>query len=69
MKVLQAYAGHASRVRITGWLFLDNDHPTDLDRQRATLWEIHPVTRIEVWRVERSKGHTRRQGHWVTVAG
>jgi hypothetical protein len=69
MKTLESHEKHADKVRITGWLFLDNDHPTDLDRQRATLWEIHPVTRIDVWKVDRKKGHTGQKGHWVNIAG
>ncbi|HZU11508.1 MAG TPA: hypothetical protein VFB58_01600 [Chloroflexota bacterium] len=59
LRVLDRYRRKHVRVRITGWLFLDNDHSTDLDRQRATLWEIHPVTRIQVW----------DRGHWRTIAG
>jgi len=44
------------RVRITGWLLFDYqyDQRPDLrstrhDPARLTGWEIHPVTRIEVW--------------------
>jgi len=37
-------------VRISGWLMFDPAHRNHLNRYRATLWEIHPVTRIEVWR-------------------
>jgi hypothetical protein len=44
------------RVRITGWLFDDlihkgaaeNTHPRGLDNWRATVWEIHPITAIQV---------------------
>jgi hypothetical protein len=35
-------------VRISGWLMFDPDHPPHLGVFRATLWEIHPITRIEV---------------------
>lgn len=37
-------------VRISGWLMLDPDHRNHLNRFRSTLWEIHPITRIEVWK-------------------
>lgn len=37
-------------VRISGWLLFDPVHRNHLGRYRATLWEIHPITRIEVWR-------------------
>jgi hypothetical protein len=35
-------------VRISGWLMFDPDHPAHLGVFRATLWEIHPITKIEV---------------------
>lgn len=37
-------------VRISGWLMLDPDHRNHLKRFRSTLWEIHPITKIEVWK-------------------
>lgn len=51
----------APHVRVTGWLLLDPVHPmhirghcagscTTATFYRATLWEVHPVTKIEVWR-------------------
>jgi hypothetical protein len=39
-------AGH--HVRVSGWLLLDQEHPEQLHKTRATLWEIHPVMKIEV---------------------
>lgn len=44
-------------VRISGWLMMDPQHRNHLGRYRNTLWEIHPVTRIEV----------RRNGQWVSL--
>src|SRR4026209_2613597 len=52
---------NAARVRVTGFLMLDPVHPDHIRGKcssncagkkfhRATLWEIHPVTRIEVLR-------------------
>jgi hypothetical protein len=35
-------------VRISGWLMFDPDHPTHLGVFRTTLWEIHPIMKIEV---------------------
>jgi len=34
------------RVRIYGWLMLDQEHPGEVGKSRATLWEIHPITQI-----------------------
>lgn len=47
---LQALATSHTRVRVTGWLLYDQEHWNMIQkRQRGTLWEIHPVTRIQVW--------------------
>ena len=35
-------------VRISGWLMLDPEHRNHLNRYRNTLWEIHPLTKVEV---------------------
>jgi hypothetical protein len=40
----------ADSVRITGFLFYDPSHSNHLDRFRSTMWEIHPITRIEIIR-------------------
>jgi len=37
-------------VRISGWLFFDPEHPDQIGLTRGTLWEIHPVMQIEVWK-------------------
>jgi hypothetical protein len=37
-------------VRISGWTLLDPVHKAHLGVYRFTLWEIHPVTKIEVFR-------------------
>ena len=60
---------NAARVRVTGFLMLDPVHPNFIAGNcssncagkkffRATLWEIHPVTRIEVL----------RNGQWVDLS-
>lgn len=36
-------------VRVSGWLYFDPDHPYEIGRTRATLWEISPVMQIEVF--------------------
>lgn len=40
-------------VRISGWLMLDPEHRNHLDRYRSTLWEIHPITKVEVFKDNR----------------
>jgi hypothetical protein len=36
------------RVRVSGWLLMDAEHPDQLNRTRGSLWEIHPVIGVEV---------------------
>ena len=36
------------RVRLSGWLYFDPEHPGDLGLTRTTLWEINPVMQIQV---------------------
>ena len=40
---------HRVPVRVSGWLYFDPDHPQEIGRTRATLWEISPVMQIEVF--------------------
>jgi hypothetical protein len=35
-------------VRISGWLMLDPEHPDQVGKTRGTIWELHPIMRIEV---------------------
>jgi hypothetical protein len=50
-------AREKSRVRISGWLMFDPEHPEQLGKTRGTLWEIHPIMKMEV----------ERGGRWVDV--
>lgn len=45
-------------VRVTGFLLLDPTHKGHLTRYRGTLWEVHPVTEIEVFILGRG---------WITL--
>ena len=56
----QRNEANAVKVRITGWLMLDPVHPAHIRGKctqscdtktfyRATLWEVHPITRIDVF--------------------
>lgn len=37
------------RVRISGWLLLDPEHPDQVGKTRGTIWEVHPIMKIEVF--------------------
>ncbi len=47
-------------VRIQGWLLFDQEHPEQLGKTRATLWEIHPIMHIDL---------DQGGGNWVNVDG
>ncbi len=49
MKVLKRLSRDHARVRITGWLLYDHEHFDRIGINRISAWEIHPVTKIEVW--------------------
>ncbi len=40
------------KVRVSGWLLYNPEHPEQLGKTRGTLWEIHPVTKVEIWNGE-----------------
>lgn len=44
-------------VRISGWLLYDVEHVSVIGTQRATVWEVHPVTKIEI----------QQNGQWVDL--
>ena len=46
-----------TQVRISGWLMYDLEHVNVIGTQRATVWEVHPITRIEV----------QKNGQWVDL--
>lgn len=38
-----------TRVRISGWLMFDPDHPDQVGKTRGTTWEVHPIMKIALW--------------------
>jgi len=38
-----------SKIRISGWVTWDEEHPEQIGKERATLWEVHPIHKIEVY--------------------
>ena len=52
---LSPWVNSPSPVRISGWTMLDPEHTAHIGKYRSTLWEIHPITKIEVF----------RDGKWV----
>jgi hypothetical protein len=46
--VLDGLVNTNKQVRIGGWLMYDFEHVPEIGTERATVWEVHPITRIEV---------------------
>jgi hypothetical protein len=46
---LKPFVGTADSVRVSGYLLMDPVHKGHLGKYRRTLWEIHPIHRIEVF--------------------
>jgi uncharacterized protein YgiM (DUF1202 family) len=47
---LDTVVNQNTSVRISGWLLYDFEHTNAIGTQRASVWEVHPVTKIEVKR-------------------
>jgi hypothetical protein len=45
------------KVRISGWLMMDQEHPEQIGQYRTTVWEIHPIIGLDAW----------RNGAWVPL--
>lgn len=43
----------AEPVRISGLLIFDPEHRNHMGKYRQSMWEIHPITKIEVWKDEK----------------
>ena len=55
---LRALVETQARVRLKGWLMLDQMHPESMPWTRFTLWEIHPIMVID-WKTTR--------GEWIPL--
>ncbi len=38
-----------TRVRVAGWLMWDEEHGDEVGKSRGSQWEIHPLTKLEVF--------------------
>jgi uncharacterized protein YgiM (DUF1202 family) len=55
--MLSAVVNTGTQVRISGWLMYDSEHTGVVGTQRATVWEVHPITKIEI----------RQNNQWVDL--
>jgi hypothetical protein len=49
LRMLNKLAKQRAKVRITGWLMWDQEHPSEVGKSKGTCWEVHPITDFEVW--------------------
>jgi hypothetical protein len=49
LQTFKRLAQQRANVRITGWLMFDPQHPDQIGKTRGGLWEVHPMTKIEVF--------------------
>jgi hypothetical protein len=54
---LDTLVSSQARIRISGWLMLDQMHPERVGVNRVTLWEVHPIMHIDV----------QQSGRWVSI--
>jgi hypothetical protein len=38
-----------TKVRVTGWLLWDEEHGDEVGKSRGSQWEIHPMTKFEIF--------------------
>lgn len=38
-----------AKVRVTGWIFWDQEHGSEVGKSRGSIWEVHPITKFEVF--------------------
>ena len=49
LEILSELSWSFPLVRVSGWVMLNPQKPDQLGRTRASLWEVHPVVKIETW--------------------
>ena len=49
LRELERLVRRHAKVRASGWLMWDEEHPDEVGRSRGTQWEVHPVTNFEVY--------------------
>ena len=49
LRTFEKLSNDHAKVRVTGWLMWDEEHPDEVGKSRGTQWEIHPVTNVEVY--------------------
>ncbi len=45
---IQGVVNSQMKVRISGWLMMDQEHPDQIGKTRGTIWEIHPIIAFDI---------------------
>lgn len=45
---MRAVARAGAKLRVSGWLLMDQEHPDQVGKTRGTIWEIHPIIALDV---------------------
>ena len=64
---LTTLATRGAYVRMSGWLLLDTQHISRSGGPRATVWEVHPVTRCEVCTKTKKECDQGKAGAWKAL--
>jgi hypothetical protein len=54
-----------AKVRVTGWILWDQEHGDEVGKSRGSCWEVHPITKFEVY----SGGRWQELGSEIAVGG
>jgi len=49
LHILEKLADEHAKVRVSGWLMWDEEHPDEVGKSRGSQWEVHPVTNFEIF--------------------
>ncbi len=49
LRDLERLSERHAKVRVTGWILWDEEHPEEVGKSRGSQWEVHPVTNFEVF--------------------
>ncbi|HYM21277.1 MAG TPA: hypothetical protein VEW28_09805 [Candidatus Kapabacteria bacterium] len=47
LRRLESEVSSHPKMRVTGWMLWDEEHPDEVGRSRGSQWEVHPVTKFE----------------------
>ena len=49
LRTVERLADRHAKVRASGWLMWDEEHPEEVGKSRGSQWEVHPVTNFEIY--------------------